>query len=52
MLRIEWATARLRDSRSSLSEIALSAGFADQSHFTRVFRRATGLTPARFRDDA
>ena len=30
------------------SEIALDAGFADQSHFTRVFRRLTGTTPAAY----
>ncbi|HEX6533102.1 MAG TPA: AraC family transcriptional regulator [Gemmatimonadaceae bacterium] len=32
-----------------LSAIALDAGFADQSHFTRVFRRETGMTPGEFR---
>jgi AraC-like DNA-binding protein len=28
--------------------IALDAGFADQSHFTRVFRRAFGETPGQY----
>lgn len=28
---------------------ALQAGFADQSHFTRHFKRTTGLTPAQYR---
>ena len=32
--------------------IALHAGFADQSHFTRVFVRQTGRTPGRYRRDA
>jgi AraC family transcriptional regulator len=32
-----------------LAEISLLAGFADQSHFTREFRRVTGLTPHAFR---
>lgn len=31
-----------------LAVIALQAGFADQSHFTRVFRQAYGLTPAQY----
>lgn len=48
-LRIEWAAARLRETRQSIAEIAQLAGFADQSHFTRHFRRAMGVTPARFR---
>jgi AraC family transcriptional regulator len=30
---------------TSLSDIALSAGFADQAHFTRLFKRAYGVTP-------
>jgi len=34
----------------SLTEIALSAGFFDQSHFIRVFKRITGLTPLEFRN--
>ncbi|KAA0020490.1 AraC family transcriptional regulator [Salinicola corii] len=33
----------------SLSEAALSAGFADQSHMTRAFGRAFGMTPSRWR---
>jgi AraC-like DNA-binding protein len=30
------------------SEVALAAGFADQAHFTRMFKAAFGLTPARY----
>jgi AraC-like DNA-binding protein len=30
-------------------DLALEAGFADQAHFTRAFRRAFGVTPARYR---
>jgi AraC-like DNA-binding protein len=32
-----------------LSEIALRAGFYDQSHFTNVFRRTLGVTPSAYR---
>jgi len=31
------------------AEAALQAGFADQSHLTRAFRRQFGVTPARYR---
>ena len=31
------------------AEAALEAGFADQSHMTRAFRRQLGITPARYR---
>ena len=29
----------------SLSMVAVATGFADQSHFTRTFKRVTGATP-------
>jgi AraC-like DNA-binding protein len=34
---------------ASLSEIALSCGMSDQSHFTRSFRRIVGETPSSWR---
>jgi AraC family transcriptional regulator len=48
-LRIEWAAHQLTNAELSLSDIAQDAGFYDQSHFTRAFKQATGLTPAQFR---
>jgi AraC-like DNA-binding protein len=47
-LRVEYSARQLA-SRRPLAEIALAAGFADQSHFTRIFKRHTGMTPAEFR---
>jgi AraC-like DNA-binding protein len=35
-----------------LSEIAISAGFANQSHFTRVFSATVGVSPAAWRREA
>jgi AraC-like DNA-binding protein len=40
---------RLRDSEDPVAKIAVAAGFFDQSHFTRAFKRIVGTTPARFR---
>ena len=48
-LRVERACRWLREDRRTLTEIALACGFADQSHFTRVFRRTMGVTPASYR---
>jgi AraC family transcriptional regulator len=48
-LRIERAAAQLGSSETSLAEIALAAGFSDQSHFSNVFRRQTGMSPSHFR---
>jgi AraC family transcriptional regulator len=51
-LRLAWVAEQLVASRHSLSDIALEAGFADQSHFTRTFRAAFGTTPHRWRTQA
>jgi AraC-like DNA-binding protein len=48
MRRLDFARERMGHERS-LAEVACDAGFADQAHFTRVFRGAVGLTPARYR---
>jgi AraC family transcriptional regulator len=48
-LRIEYACHCLRTSNASLATIALEAGFSDQSHFSKVFKRQTGTSPAVFR---
>jgi len=34
---------------ASLAEVALAAGFADQAHLSRMFKRAYGVSPARYR---
>jgi AraC family transcriptional regulator len=47
--RVEFACARLAGANAPLAEIALAAGFADQSHFCRTFKRHTGMTPAAYR---
>src|SRR5262245_9616173 len=50
--RIEYACRELTSSATGLAEVALAAGFADQSHFCRTFKRLTGLTPAAYRQVA
>ena len=47
--RIAYARERMLGSNDPLVEIALAAGFADQAHFTRSFKRITGMTPTEFR---
>lgn len=48
-IRVEIAARELATSQRSIAAIAADLGFADQSHFTRVFARITGLPPARYR---
>ncbi len=47
--RVDHAKNLLPDARLSLSDIALASGFADQSHFTRVFSRVAGCSPGSWR---
>lgn len=48
MRRLDFAREQIAG-RRPLGEVALDAGFADQAHFSRVFKTAFGLTPARYR---
>jgi len=47
MRRIDRARSLIRAGQS-LADIALITGFTDQAHFSRHFRRFTGLTPGRY----
>jgi len=49
--RVENAKSQLLETRKSITEIALDAGFSDQSHLTRVMRKYTGFTPGDLRRD-
>ena len=49
-LRLEWAADRLVTSDEPIGRIALRAGFADQSHFGRFFKRQMGMTPGEYRE--
>lgn len=46
-LRVSHARRLLRDGASP-ADVAVRCGFADQSHFTRHFKRLTGITPAQY----
>jgi AraC-like DNA-binding protein len=47
--RVDAACRMLKEGKSSIAEVALACGFADQSAFTRHFRATTGLTPSEYR---
>ncbi len=48
-LRLEFARNKLFEGGTSLSDIALECGFADQSHFSKAFKMAFGVTPLEYR---
>lgn len=47
--RVERVRELLVASEKTLSQIALEAGFSDQSHMSKVFKRFTGVAPRAFR---
>src|SRR5687767_9670679 len=51
-LRVSYACKQLALPDNDLVTIGLSTGFADQSHFTKVFKNITGITPGSFRQIA
>jgi AraC family transcriptional regulator len=48
-LRVEAACRELALTDSPLSQIGLSVGYYDQSHFSRNFKKLTGVTPTQYR---
>lgn len=48
--RIGRASAQLAESGHSITAIALGLGYSDPANFSRAFRRATGCTPASYRE--
>ncbi len=49
-LRLEFACREMVTSDAPLSQIALAAGFSDQSHFSRMFKRHMGVSPTKYRE--
>ena len=50
-LRVEYACHLLSASCDSLGQIALDAGFSDQSHFSRTFKKQMGMSPREFQSE-
>ena len=47
--RIVLSKEKLRDDGLPLSDVAMECGFSDQSHLTRAFRQAVGVSPGAWR---
>jgi AraC-like DNA-binding protein len=45
----ENAAKLLRDTSAKIIDVAFSSGYTDPAHFTRAFRRFSGVTPREFR---
>lgn len=48
-LRITKAKAELEKTNNRVSDVALNVGYANFSHFSKLFKKMTGLTPQEYR---
>jgi AraC-like DNA-binding protein/ligand-binding sensor protein len=48
-VRVEKSKRMLLENKQSLAFIAAQCGFRDQSYFTKVFKRVTGLSPKKYK---
>jgi AraC family transcriptional regulator len=48
-LRMQFVCRTLIETSDSLSAISQAAGFTDQSHMTRIFKRVAGVSPGAYR---
>jgi len=49
--RVERAKAMMKASRVPIVEVAFAVGFNSQAHFSTVFKRFTGTSPARWKQE-
>ena len=49
MVRIEESKRLLINPEYSIIDVAMAVGFMDQSYFSKVFKKYTGLTPKQYR---
>jgi AraC-like DNA-binding protein len=49
IIRLNKATALLKDSANSIACVALSCGYNDAGYFARVFKQEYGVTPQEWR---
>ncbi|NNL06356.1 MAG: helix-turn-helix transcriptional regulator, partial [Gammaproteobacteria bacterium] len=48
--RMQYACTNLKLTNMKITEIAQQRGYNDTAHFTRAFKRWTGMTPSRYRN--
>ena len=51
-IRINKAESLLLTTDMNITEIAISSGFTDANYFSRVFKKETGKSPSKYREQA
>jgi len=49
-VRFERSSMLLRETNAKIIDIAFASGYSDPAHFTRAFRRISGVSPSQFRE--
>jgi len=50
--RVEMAKEMLRDPGRSIKEVGSECGYSDPNYFSRIFKKATGMTPTEYKERA
>ena len=48
--RVEEAKALLKSPEHSIKEVGVPCGYSDPNYFSRIFKKATGMTPTEYKD--
>ena len=51
-IRVDQSKALLRNTSMPIAEIACAVGFDDQSYYTRIFKKQTGVAPGKYREQS
>jgi AraC-like DNA-binding protein len=51
-VRFDLAVPLLNDEALTITEIAYELGYANVAHFSRAFRRITGMSPRNYRNNS
>ena len=50
--RVEKAKEMLKDPEKSIKEVGCECGYSDPNYFSRIFKKATGMTPTEYKEKA
>ncbi|MFK4823016.1 helix-turn-helix domain-containing protein [Ochrobactrum quorumnocens] len=51
-VRFERSSSLLRDTDTKIIDVSFASGYSDPAHFSRAFRRISGVSPRQFREQS